>query len=204
MVDEIRLPPTSNLDNALQPALDELFEGLNRARILTLVREGPWGSTGINQFLVHELRRQIRRTEPSDNSPNRLDRSGLFEGAPLLVTRNDYHHQLFNGDVGLVLRTSSGGHRAVFQRMGSYFALPLDALPVHELAFAMTVHKAQGSEYDQVLLVLPPQGGQRLLTKEMLYTGITRARQLAVIAGSADLVRTAIRRRVQREANLLQ
>ena len=72
------------------------------------------------------------------------------------------------------------------------------------LAFAMTVHEVQGSEYGQVLLALPPQGGRRLLTKEIIYTGITRARDLAVVCSSVEVLNTALSRRVEREANLLE
>jgi exodeoxyribonuclease V alpha subunit len=127
----------------------------------------------------------------------------LFAGAPVLITRNDHVRQLYNGDVGVTLR-SSGGLRVVFARQGGYLCYPADALPAHELAFALTVHKSQGSEYGQVLLALPPAGGRRLLTKELLYTGITRARELAVICGTRAALSLAIRRKVERESALLR
>src|SRR5439155_1445787 len=82
----------------------------------------------------------------------RLDRPGrglLFAGAPVLVTRNDPARGLFNGDVGLTLRGADGAARVVFSRQGSFLALPAEALPAHELGFALTVHKSQGSEYGQ-------------------------------------------------------
>ena len=191
---EIRVPASSELSAAQQVAFDDLFETLNQARVLTLVRDGAWGATGINQFMEQELRRRL--------GPGHQGR--LFAGAAVLITRNDYQLQLFNGDVGLTVRTVSDGYRVVFPRMGTYLSLSVDILPAHELAYAMTVHKSQGAEYDNVLLVLPPQGGRRLLTKEMIYTGITRARGLAVIAASVEVLQMAIRRRVQREANLLR
>jgi exodeoxyribonuclease V alpha subunit len=191
---QLRLPAVPVLEGTRQTTLEALFRTLTRARILTLVRDGPWGALGINQFFQQELRRRL--AQPGEGR--------LFVGAPVLVTRNDYRRELFNGDVGLVLRTESRSYCAVFPRLGTYVSLPLEALPPHELAFAMTVHKAQGSEYDDVMLVLPPQGGQRLLTKEIVYTGLTRARQLALIASSAEVLRTAVSRRVEREANLLR
>jgi exodeoxyribonuclease V alpha subunit len=80
----------------------------------------------------------------------------------------------------------------------------VDALPAHESAFALTVHKSQGSEYEQVLLVVPPEGGRRLLTREMIYTGVTRAKQLALICGPEDAVRLAIRKQIARESALLR
>jgi exodeoxyribonuclease V alpha subunit len=192
-LERIRLPASIETDGAHQAALDDLFSVVNRARILTLLRDGPWGSSAINRFLEEALR---RRLDPG--------RERLFAGAAVLVTRNDYNLQLFNGDVGLTLRGASGGYRVVFPRLGSYISLAPDALPAHELTFAMTVHKAQGSEYGEVLLVLPPQGGRRLLTKEMIYTGVTRARNLAIVCSSVEVLETAIARRVEREANLLE
>jgi exodeoxyribonuclease V alpha subunit len=192
-LERIRLPASIEPDGAHHAALDGLFSVLNRARILTLLRDGAWGSTAINRFLAEALR---HRLDPG--------RDRLFAGAAVLVTRNDYNLQLFNGDVGLTLRGASGGYRVVFPRSGIYVSLAPDALPAHELAFAMTVHKAQGSEYGEVLLVLPPQGGRRLLTKEMIYTGITRARNLAIVCSSVEVLETAIARRVEREANLLE
>src|SRR5262249_44051129 len=153
--------------------LDPLFATLHNARILTLLRDGAWGSTGINRFLDQAFRRRFDVD----------DQARFIPGSAVLITRNDYNLQLFNGDVGLALLGTSGGYRVVFPRMDSYLSLPLDALPAHELAFAMTVHKAQGSEYGKVLLVLPCTTGQRLLTKEMIYTGITRARDLVVVCG---------------------
>jgi exodeoxyribonuclease V alpha subunit len=76
-------------------------------------------------------------------------------------------------------------------------------LPPHELGFALTVHKSQGSEYGQVLLVVPPQAARRLMTKELIYTAITRAKQLAIISATPEALRYSIGRRVEREAGVL-
>jgi exodeoxyribonuclease V alpha subunit len=172
--------------------LDSLFALLGQGRILTLVREGPWGCSGINQFLEQLLR---PRLDPA--SPGRL-----FAGAPVLIGRNDYGRQLFNGDVGITLR-SGAAYRVVFQRLGGYVSWPADSLPVHDLAFALTVHKSQGSEYGHVLLVLPPEGGRRLLTKELIYTGITRAKHSVVICADKETLRFSIGRKVEREAGMI-
>src|SRR5262249_6777533 len=145
-----------------KPAFEQLFRVLGRGRLLTLVREGPWGCVDINRFLAEQLR-------------PRWDRSGrsLFAGAPVLITRNDHQRQLFNGDVGITLKIPGGGLRVIFPCGDGYTGLAPEALPAHELGFALTVHKSQGSEYGQVQLILPPEGGRRLLSKEILYTGIT-------------------------------
>src|SRR5208337_2183052 len=124
-------------------------------------------------------------------------------GKPVLVSSNDPSRGLYNGDVGIMLRSQDDGYRVVFQRHGGSISFPAEALISHEPAFAITVHKSQGSEHDQVLLVLPPEGGRRLLTKEMVYTGITRARQLAVICSKKEVLRTAIKRKTERESGLM-
>ncbi len=168
-----------------------LFERAERTRLLTLIREGPWGSIDINRYLENWLRSRM----------DRLSRIGLFAGAPVLIVRNDPNRGLFNGDLGLTLRLKEG-LRVVFARQGSFVGFAPEALPAWEWGFAMTVHKSQGSEFDQVLLMLPPRGGRRLLTKELVYTGITRAKKLAILCGTADAVRAAIQRKIVRESGL--
>jgi exodeoxyribonuclease V alpha subunit len=171
-----------------------MFVLLERFRLLTLVREGPWGSVEINQCLDQMLR---PRLDPAA-------RGGLFAGSPVLITRNDPVRQLNNGDVGLTLRDRRGAIRVVFARQGGYLVLGEESLPAHEPGFALTVHKSQGSEYGNVLVVLPPEGGRRLLTKELLYTAITRAKSLAVLCGTRAALKYAIGRHIVREAGMLQ
>jgi len=177
-----------------QGLLEKLFLSLGRARILTLLREGPWGCEDINRFLAQYLQPQS----------DRHGRGTHFAGEPVLISSNDPGRGLFNGDVGITLRSQEGGYRVVFQRRGSYISFPAEALMSHELAFAITVHKSQGSEHDQVLLVLPPEWGRRLLTKEMVYTGITRARQVAVICSRKEVLRSAIKRKMERESGVME
>jgi exodeoxyribonuclease V alpha subunit len=179
-------------DAAQKRDLDQLFAALNRSRVLTLVRESAWGCNGINRFVHQYLARK-------------LDRRGigeLFSGAPVLITLNDPAKQIYNGDVGIALRGPGGGLQAVFSRQGGYVAFPVDMLLAHELGFSLTVHKSQGSEYSHVIFVLPPSGGRGLLTKEMIYTAITRAKNLAVMYGSKDVLRFAIGRKISRESGL--
>jgi exodeoxyribonuclease V alpha subunit len=169
-----------------------LFCRLERTRLLTMLREGPWGCNEINRYLAQRV-------------GQRLGSAGrdLFPGAPVLVTRNDSLRGLFNGDVGLALADRSGGVRVAFVRQDRFVSFAADALPPHELGFALTVHKSQGSEYEHVLLLLPPQGGRRLLTKELVYTGVTRARKLAIVCATPEALRSAVSRRVERDMGLL-
>jgi exodeoxyribonuclease V alpha subunit len=185
-------PIGSTLEPYQEELLTEAFAGFAQARILTLIRSGPWGSEGINNYLNQYLRSKLSRP----------GKGGMFPGVPVLVTRNDYDRELFNGDVGISLQSALGGYCVVFQRSGRFLIIPQEALPAHELAFAVTVHKSQGSEYNKVLIVLPPDGGRRLLTKEILYTGVTRAKDLVLLYGSKENLRIALLRKVERTSGL--
>lgn len=175
--------------------LVDIFGLIGRSKILTLLRRGPWGCEGINpiieQFLI------ARMDAPIDVT------TGLFSGAVIMVTHNDYKRGLFNGDVGVVIRDVDGVFQAYFQRGDEYNAFAVGQLPRWEPAFAVTVHKSQGSEFDDVLVVLPEETAHRLLTREILYTAITRARQRVIIYGPPQSVKTAISRKIARQSGLV-
>ena len=121
-----------------------------------------------------------------------------------MVTRNDYGLRLFNGDVGLTLPDPhrQGDLRVFFPAEdGSFRSFPPQRLPDHETVYAMTVHKSQGSEFDEVLLLLPDVDVP-VLTRELLYTGITRARKVVRIWGRASIIHSAIGRQTQRTSGL--
>ena len=129
-----------------------------------------------------------------------------FTARPVLITANDYHLGLFNGDVGIamVLDTAQGKTCHVFFHSGPSGGLQrfaLSRLPRHQDVFAMTIHKSQGSEFDEVLLVLPEKDNP-LLTRELLYTAITRARRKLSILASESVIRSAITRRIERTSGL--
>lgn len=110
-------------------------------------------------------------------------------GLPILITRNDKNRKLFNGDIGIVLKTESTKElRAVFPIEGKLFQFALDTLPEHEPAFVMSVHKSQGSEYDTIIIYLPDsikeEKSHRLLNRQILYTAITRAKKQVILAGN--------------------
>jgi exodeoxyribonuclease V alpha subunit len=124
-----------------------------------------------------------------------------YPGQPVMITRNDYNLDLYNGDIGVVVSTPEG-MRAVFER-GEVRTFPLSHLTEHATVHAMTIHKSQGSQFDQVVVVLP-EGESRLLTRELLYTAVTRARKRVWVVGGEDVVRQAIDRSVQRASGLGQ
>jgi exodeoxyribonuclease V alpha subunit len=157
-------------------------------RVLCAMREGPAGSIALNAAIGAALD-PIRGGE------------GLFPGRLLIVTENSYRQQLFNGDIGIVWPDESGEPRVWFDADGGPRAWLPAALPAHAPAFALTVHKAQGSEFERVFLALPSHG-TRVLSRELLYTGLTRCRsEVTLWAGEAAL-REAIGRRAQRWSGL--
>ena len=191
LVAQCRVDVSGDVPSEQRPLLDRLFTLLDRCRVLTLLREGPWGCVAINRHLQEVVRRRLDPPAAKASAAHGADRA------------SDHERQLFNGDVGVTLR-GSGGYQVVFPRRGGYVAWLADTLPEHKPAFAMTIHKAQGGEYAHVLLVLPPSGGRRLLTKELVYTGVTRARELAVLCSTEEALQCAVARKVERESALVR
>ena len=147
-----------------------LFDALGRFRVLCAEREGPRGVVAINQFVGQHFRKTL------DHPLDPGSRSEWYPGRPVMVLRNDYVLKLFNGDVGIVLPDASDTLMVYFPDSdGSFRAVAPLRLPEHETAFATTVHKAQGSEFDRVLLMLPAKPN-RVVTRELLYTAVTRSR----------------------------
>ena len=175
--------------------LDRLFSIVEWARILSVLRSGMYGCTVINAVIADHL---IRRLDPSAQR-----RAEGFSGALVIITRNDYAKALFNGDVGVIIKDAQNTYRAFFHRSGAYVSFPVNLLAAWEFAFAMTVHKSQGSEFDDVLLVLPDDPDHRLLTREIVYTGITRAKKRVIIYGSPEALHTALQRKIQRQSGLM-
>ena len=129
---------------------------------------------------------------------------GFYRGQPLTIAENNYSLGLFNGDSGIVLPDSDDDDalRAYFlSGEGKLRRFLPSRLPRHETAFAMTVHKSQGSEFERVLLLLP-QNDSPLLTRELLYTGLTRARRGVEIWATEPVLRAAIGRQVVRVSGL--
>jgi len=122
---------------------------------------------------------------------------------PVLVTQNDYGVRLFNGDAGVVLPDETGELRVWFpgEAGGPPRALHPARLPPHASLWAMTVHRSQGSEFDRVVVLLPPQVS-RILTRELLYTAVTRAKRQVTVVGSEEVIGGAVDRRVQRASGL--
>ena len=143
----------------------------------------------------------------ADSRPAQQRRVGFLErlhgpGRPVLVTANDHPNRLYNGDLGVVVADPSGRPAVAFPRGAEEPRLvPLARLPAHETAWAMTVHKAQGSEFDDVLLSLPDKAID-LLDAPLVYTGVTRGRRRVLVHGDLDLLAPALARWPDRSSGL--
>jgi exodeoxyribonuclease V alpha subunit len=146
-------------------------------------------------LLVEQILREEKLIKPDTK---------WYPGRPVLITRNDYNLRLFNGDMGIVLPDPSANDdlRVFFLAIdGKLRKFHPFRLPEHETVYAMTVHKSQGSEFGKVLLLLPDRESP-VLTRELIYTSITRAKEGVEIWGAEDIFRTAVSRCIERTSGL--
>jgi len=174
----------------------ELF---SRFKILCAVKIGSFGVNAVNRLAEKVLIREgLIETVSSTSKP-------WYRGRPVLVTRNDYNLELFNGDIGITMPapgTSSKNMYVYFPgNSGELRRFSPHRLPEHETVYAMTVHKSQGSEFENILFILPDRD-YPVLTRELFYTGITRAIQNVSIWGSEDVIRSTISRKIERTSGL--
>ncbi len=180
------------------PKAMDAIERFNQYRILCAMRTGDYGVEGINQVVTKALT-QAKLIQPQQE---------FYLGRPLIIQSNDYNLGLFNGDIGLILRDEDRPERlmAHFIKADGKLLKVLPArLPSHETCYAMTVHKSQGSEFDRVALVLPPNPSLvqwQLLTKELIYTAITRAKQHFSCLGTQHVFERASLQATKRASGL--
>ena len=193
-----------------------MYAGFASFRVLCAARKDHRGVYALNEWIEANMRKQLPNElvgEGSErNGPTSLtaDMSGKtnsaskwYTGRPVLVQRNDYLLKLFNGDIGITRLDASGVPLVYFPEPdGGFRAIAAVRLPEHETAFAMTVHKSQGSEFDRLMLVLPEQA-TRVLSRELLYTGITRAKENVVLVGAADVLEEAVCTVTRRRSGLM-
>ena len=165
-------------------------------RLLTAHRQGPTGSGALNQQSEHGLRSRglIQQTGPN------------YMGRPIMIDRNDYHLGLYNGDFGIVLGVGDTQRVCVLANDGTPRYFYPSRMPQNQTAFAMTVHKSQGSQFTTIILILPLYSSA-LLSRQLLYTAVTRATSAVEIWGSETLLAAAIKspaRRISGLADVLQ
>ncbi|WP_221366080.1 exodeoxyribonuclease V subunit alpha, partial [Aeromonas caviae] len=171
-----------------------VFKAFNDFQILCALRDGPFGVTGLNERLELALAKA-----------GLIQRDGdWYAGRPVMVVRNDHGVGLYNGDMGLCLPDDTGRLKVWFEQPdGTLRALLPSRLPPHETVYAMTIHKSQGSEFAHTVLVLPDSPSP-LLTRELVYTGITRAKARLDLYGDRALLAQAVRKKTERYSGLAQ
>ncbi len=178
------------------------LDALASYQLLCALREGGYGAVHANATIERQLRLQWQ--QPAQTV--------WYPGRAVMVTRNDYASKLFNGDVGICLADADGGLRVWFEASAGVGgvddgarrarAFTPAALPAHESAFAITVHKSQGSEYAHVALLLPPNPQHQVLTRQLVYTGLSRARKRIELWSGEGALATALETPVRRIGGL--
>jgi len=194
------LPSTAALSGSLARPVRELFKkvqaaanarealtALNEFKILTAMRRGPFGAPMINRQLEQALHVS----------------GDWYRGRPVLITHNDYTVRLFNGDLGVAWPASNSDGMVVcfLSPEGELREIAPGRLPVHETAFALTIHKSQGSEFDRVLVLLPSQTTP-VLSRPLVYTGITRAKNEVTLMAPSEILAAAIKAKTVRDSGL--
>jgi len=169
-----------------------LMRALDRFRVLCAVQAGPRGVVAINEFVAQRVR---RLTTPASTSP-------WYRGRAVMILRNDYALRVFNGDIGLCVPGPDGELAVAFpDSEGAWRLLTPSRLPEHADAFAMTVHKSQGSEFERVHLLLPG-GAAAVMTRELAYTAVTRAASVVEISGNGEVFVSACAQPTRRRSGL--
>jgi exodeoxyribonuclease V alpha subunit len=177
---------------ACEGRLDRALAALSSLGVLCAYRHGPSGARSWNERIARWLAEDI---------PGRAGSDRWYPGRPLLITENDYDLGLYNGDTGVVATGRDGQLTAVFDRPPSHGEVAPARLRAVETVHAMTVHKSQGSQFDEVILVLPEVDGP-LLSRELLYTALTRARRRVSVIGPEAVLRAALDRPIARASGL--
>ncbi|MBF0242725.1 MAG: exodeoxyribonuclease V subunit alpha [Desulfamplus sp.] len=171
---------------------NEAFNLLTQFRILTPIRKGQGGVESINRYIDTILSRDVYGI--------RGKAGNFYNSLPIIVKKNDYSMSLYNGDIGIFLQEKDG-LRVFFQGQKGFRKFMPGRLPEHEIAYSLTVHKSQGSEFDRVLLVIP-ESKSPVLTREMLYTAITRAKKEVTILASTGSIARMIENPIRRYSGL--
>lgn len=181
--------PIANAEN-----VTSAFELLTEFRVLCATRVGPEGVNAINHAVISQLQ-----------GAGFIDR--LYHGLPIMINENHYGLNLYNGDIGLIWRNEHGHLMACFETVddqGQAIVKQIipSRLPSFEPVYAMTIHKTQGSEFNHVAMVLPKRSETNMLSRELIYTGVTRAKQQLSICVCQNVWRSGLEAKVQRYSNL--
>ena len=182
----------------LEEDIKSALQKLNRIRFLCVTRENDLSVSQVNQQIQYLLSTRIEGFKPKSE--------GFYHNQPIIITQNDYQLGIFNGDVGIIRKEKTNNGEVLFAFFetsdGETKKIQAGYLNNYESVFAMTIHKSQGSEFDNVVVLLPEKQGGKLLTRELLYTGVTRARKKVLLQTSLQVLEKCVERSVSRASGL--
>ncbi|MCW3109774.1 MAG: exodeoxyribonuclease alpha subunit, partial [Segetibacter sp.] len=178
-----------------EPDIKKALQKLNQLRVLCAVREGEQGLYSLNTAIENYLRKKKLITKKSE----------YYENRPIIVTKNYYSLGLFNGDVGIIRPDENGVLKAWFEDSNNELKSVFPGYVAEsETVFAMTIHKSQGSEYDKVLVILPDNSNIQILTRELLYTAVTRAKSKVIVQASEAVILHTAEGVVERASGIME
>jgi exodeoxyribonuclease V alpha subunit len=190
-----------------EPDIKTALQKLNLVRFLCVTRENEHSVSQVNKQIQYYLSKQIPEFKPKTE--------GFYHNQPIIVTQNDYKLGIFNGDVGIIRRKKTNDGEVLMayfektekeskedRKESGVKEIQAGYLNHFETVFAMTIHKSQGSEFDNVVVILPEKQGEKLLTRELLYTGVTRAKTKVLIQTTEQVLLKCVERSVSRASGL--
>lgn len=165
--------------------IDNIFSIYKNFTVLTPSRKGLYGTYSLNNQLRNQFSNGSR---------------GFYHGEPIMITRNDYINKLFNGDRGVILEFNSSLY-GFFEEEDDYKIVSITKLVDYETSYVGTVHKSQGSEFNKAMIIIP-EGSERLLTREILYTALTRAKDKVVLYSNEEEIRKAVSKKIVRHSGI--
>ena len=174
--------------------VEEALKYLNKTKVLCATNKGKLGVSGINEWVEQKLNVSDKKTK-------------FYHNQPILITENDYNLGVFNGDTGVVRYQEEGNDKSslifyIYDKENNIREIPAIQLKSYKTNYAMTIHKSQGSEYDSVILVLPSSAESKILSKELIYTGVTRAKNALFIYAKKEVFKTGIENEVMRASGM--
>jgi exodeoxyribonuclease V alpha subunit len=205
-LDNISVFPDAELENFTEfvlnhyqdqtdKSIEDVLQGLNRVKVLCALKSGPLGSRSINGR-IEEILTANKRIKIGPK---------FYHNQPIMISSNNYELGLFNGDQGIIRETEPGQFQFYFYRSGNeLFHLSVELLDHFETSYANTIHKSQGSEYDHIAIIMPDNSDNRILSRQLLYTAITRAKESIALYSSMDVLKSAITKNVSKATGITQ
>jgi len=182
----------------IEPDIKIALQKLNLVRFLCVIRENDQSVSKVNKQIQYYLSTHVEGFKPRPE--------GFYHNQPIIITQNDYQLGIFNGDVGIIRMEKTKDGNILFAYFetsdGEIKKIQAGYLNNYETVFAMTIHKSQGSEFDNVVVILPEKQGEKLLTRELLYTAVTRAKTKVLLQTSALVLGKCVKRSVSRASGL--